>query len=408
MPKFSYQAISQSGNTVSGLIEADSLGAAKNALAAQGLIPSKVSEKEKGFKTESRGSLLDALTRVKVTDLILFSKQFRTLIRAGIPIVDLFQVLESQTENVKLKKIIGSIGLNVRSGSTLHDAFRRHPRVFPPLYCSMIRAGEMSGSLPAVLDRLIYIIEHENKIKADIKSALQYPITVVVFLSIAFVVLLTFAVPRFAQIFLKAGVELPWPTRICVSLYLFLFNYWHLVLGGIVIGIGFLIYQLKRREGKYYRDVFLLRLPVFGPLFVKAAMSRFSSIFAILHESGIQVIDSMRILCSTIGNMAISKELERAREKVEKGQGISEPLKSARYFPPMVVGMVALGEGSGRLEEMLREISKHYDDEVDYAIKRLSDTIGPVLIVGLAAVVGFFALAIFLPMWDLSKVMLKG
>ncbi len=408
MPNFSYQAISQSGNTVSGFIEAESLEAAKNALADQGYIPSKVKAIEGGSKGESQGGMMEALTRVKVTDLILFSKQFRTLTRAGVPIVDLFQVLESQTENVKLKKIIGSIGLSVRSGSTLHDAFRRHPRVFSPLYCSMIRAGEMSGSLPAVLDRLIYIIEHESKIKADIKSALQYPITVVVFLSIAFVVLLTFAVPRFAQIFLKAGVQLPWPTRICVSLYHFLFNYWYLVLGVIVIGIGFLIYQLKRREGKYYRDVFLLRLPVFGPLFVKAAMSRFSSIFAILHESGIQVIDSMRILCSTVGNMAISKELERAREKVEKGQGISEPLKSARYFPPMVVGMVALGEGSGRLEEMLREISKHYDDEVDYAIKRLSDTIGPVLIVGLAAVVGFFALAIFLPMWDLSKVMLKG
>ena len=167
MPKFSYQAITQSGNTVSGVIEAESLETAKNALADQGYIPSKVKAIEGGSKGESRGGMMEALTRVKVADLILFSKQFRTLIRAGIPIVDLFQVLESQTENVKLKKIIGSMGLSVRSGSTLRDAFRRHPRVFSPLYCSMIRAGEMSGSLPAVLDRLIYIIEHEDKIKAE-------------------------------------------------------------------------------------------------------------------------------------------------------------------------------------------------------------------------------------------------
>jgi type IV pilus assembly protein PilC len=165
-----------------------------------------------------------------------------------------------------------------------------------------------------------------------------------------------------------------------------------------------LAYYLSTEQGKYVRDSFVLKLPIFGPLFVKAAMARFASIFAILYKSGIHVLDSIKILTGTIGNAAISREFERIRGQLEEGRGIAEPLRTAKYFTPMVIDMVAIGEASGKLEDMLREVSAHYDDEVEYATSQLSEAIGPILVVGLAAVVGFFALAIFLPMWDLTKI----
>lgn len=404
MPKFSYKAINESANTVSGVIEADSLEMATDILTERGYIPSKVTEKRETSRGFTWSNINESITPIKAPDLILFTKQFRTMIQAGVPILSLLQVLENQTENLKLKKIIAAMTLDIKGGSSLYDAFRKHPATFSSFYCSMVRAGESSGELGDVMDRLIYILEHEHKIKSDIKSALQYPILVVIFLAVAFFVLLTFVIPKFAKILISAGIEIPLPTRICMLLYQILSNYWFLILGAVIAGIGVLAYYLSTEQGKYVRDSFVLKLPIFGPLFVKAAMARFASIFAILYKSGIHVLDSIKILSGTIGNAAISREFERIRGQLEEGRGIAEPLRTARYFTPMVIDMVAIGEASGKLEDMLREVSAHYDDEVEYATSQLSEAIGPILVVGLAAVVGFFALAIFLPMWDLTKI----
>jgi type IV pilus assembly protein PilC len=267
----------------------------------------------------------------------------------------------------------------------------------------MIRAGETSGSVPKVLDRLIYITEHETKVKADIKAALLYPKMVVIALTIAFVVLLTFVVPQFANLFSKAGLVLPWPTKVAMLMHFYLKQYWYIIIIVIVAAIYILRIYFKTEQGELVKDTFILKIPILGPLFKKAAMSRFASIFAILQTSGVPVIQSLGILSDTIGNAAIARAFEHVRERVEEGAGISAPLKSAQYFTPMVIDMIAIGEESGNIDEMLREITKHYDDEVEYAVKGLTDAIGPILIVGLAAVVGFFALAIFMPMWDLTK-----
>lgn len=404
MPKFSYKAINESANTVSGVIEADSLEMATDILTERGYIPSKVTEKRETSRGFTWSNINESITPIKSPDLILFTKQFRTMIHAGVPILSLLQVLENQTENLKLKKIIGAMTLDIKGGSSLYDAFRKHPATFSSFYCSMVRAGESSGELGDVMDRLIYILAHEHKIKSDIKSALQYPILVVIFLAVAFFVLLTFVIPKFAKILISAGIEIPLPTHICMLLYQILSNYWFLILGAVIAGIVVLAYYLSTEQGKYVRDSFVLKLPIFGPLFVKAAMARFASIFAILYKSGIHVLDSIKILSGTIGNAAISREFERIRGQLEEGRGIAEPLRTARYFTPMVIDMVAIGEASGKLEDMLREVSAHYDDEVEYATSQLSEAIGPILVIGLAAVVGFFALAIFLPMWDLTKI----
>jgi len=402
MPKFSYTAITETGTTINGDLDADSLDAARSILAARGHIPSEVSEM--GAASGGKmGELLSRLTSIKAPELILFTKQFRTMFRAGVQIVNLLQILESQTENPRLKNILAIMSKDIKEGKSLHDAFSKHPYAFSDLYCSMVRAGEASGALPDVLDRLSYIIEHEHKIRSDIKAALRYPIIVLCFLFVAFLILLTFVIPKFATVFMSAGITLPLPTKICIFMYEFLKNYWYILLGGLAAIVIFFSYYLKTEQGRLTRDTVMMQVPIIGPLLIKTAMSRFASIFAILQASGVAVLDSMKILTDTINNAAISREFGRLRNLLEEGRGISEPLKTARYFTPMVINMVAIGEESGNLDEMLKEVSLHYDTEVEYAMGKLSEAIGPILMVGLAAMVGFFALAIFLPMWDLTK-----
>jgi type IV pilus assembly protein PilC len=403
MPNFAYQAINENGATVSGTIEAETAETVNNILVARGFIPSRITAADALGEAGFMAKLKQMFGKVEAPELILFTKQFRTMLLAGIPIIRLLQVLEAQTQNPTLKRTVAQMSMDIKQGSTLVDSMEKHPKVFSPLYRSMINAGEISGTVPDVLERLGYILEHEFKVRSDVKSALQYPIIVLVALSIAFLVLLTFVIPKFVDIFARAKIALPLPTKIAMLTYQFLHNYWYIVLGATVLIIfGFHRY-FKTEQGSLARDSFLLKLPLFGPLFQKAAMSRFASIFSILQSSGVQIMTTMKVLIGTIGNTAIAREFTKIQDLMQQGQGIAGPLRKAKFFPPMVVDMVAIGEESGNIEEMMRVISVHYDEEVAYQVKRLSDLIGPILVVGLAAVVGFFALAIFLPMWDLTK-----
>jgi type IV pilus assembly protein PilC len=399
--------MNETGNFLSGTLEAETLQNANAILVSRGLMPSEVSEVKAGSRDTLWGQIKSITGTVKSNELILFTKQFRSMLNAGVPILRIMQVLEAQTESKVLRVAISGIIVDIRQGSTISDSFEKYPKIFSPLYCSMLRAGEISGNVPSVLDRLIYIVEHETKIKADIRAALQYPLIVVIALGIAFIVLLTMVIPQFVSLFSKAGLDLPLPTKIAMLLYSMLKNYWYLILGTLVAVIFGLFQYFKTENGKLVRDSFLLAIPILGPLFQKAAMSRFASIFAILQTSGVPVMQSLTILSDTIGNAAIARSFAHVRDKIQEGSGIAVPLKTAKYFTPMVIDMIAIGEESGNIDEMLREISKHYDDEVEYAVKALSDAIGPILIVALAAVVGFFALAIFLPMWDMTKMVTK-
>lgn len=401
MPIYQYKAINQNGNTVTGELEAESVDGAGRVLAARGYIPDRVTEKGSSGLFEDR--LQGMFTPVRDLDLILFTKQLRTMIKAGVPIVHILEVLENQTENKRLRHIIGKMAANIQAGAGLHETFRKHPGVFSFLYCSMIEAGEKSGSLVEVLDRLIYIIEHENKVKSDIRAALRYPMFVMLFLGVAFIVLLTVVIPKFITIFSKAGITLPLPTRICLILYQLIDQYWPFIIIGVAGTIVVLTAYAKTVGGRLLRDALMLKLPIVGKVFQKAAMSRFGSIFSILQSSGVSILESMDILRGTIGNVAIESQLTRIKNLMAEGQGLSGPLKSSKHFPPMVIHMVAVGEESGNLDELLKEMSDHYDSEVEFAMKKLSDSIGPILTILLAVMVGFFALAIFLPMWDLTK-----
>ncbi|QJT08378.1 type II secretion system F family protein [Oceanidesulfovibrio marinus] len=401
MPNYSYQAVTETGTEVSGTLEADSTDDARQILAARGLIPSRVVRNEPGSNLIK--TLNDKLSTVSVPDLILFTKQFRTMFNAGLSIIALLDVLEQQCENPKLKSAVVEIGQDIKQGSSLFNAFSKHENIFSPLYCSMLRAGEISGTLPDVLDRLIYIIEHEYKVKKQIKSALLYPQIVIVLLIGAFIFLLTFVIPQFVKTFKKAGIELPLPTKVCIFLYEFLDAYW-VYLIGVVIGLIALIWlYLRTDSGKLIKDRFILRMPIVGPVFQKGAMARFASIFSLLQASGVSVLESVGIVSNTIGNAAISLEFDNLRDKLQEGRGISGPLRNSRTFTPMIINMIAIGEETGELDLMMREVAKHYDYEVEYQVGRMSELIGPILIVCLAGVVGFFAAAILFPIFDLTK-----
>jgi type IV pilus assembly protein PilC len=403
MPKFSYKALTEKGNTITGEIEADSINNAKESVAKKGYIPVEVKKGSLEKKESFSDKINLFLTPVKSRDLILFTKQLKTMLFAGVPIVQIFETLENQTENPKLKKAVITMGSDLKEGTSLYKAFKKHDHIFSELYCSMLKAGESSGSLVDILQRLIYIIEHEEKVKSDVKSAMTYPVIVLCFLGVAFFVLLMFVIPKFVTIFERAGIDIPLPTKICLILYNFISSYWAFILVFGTVFIFLMIKFLKTPNGLLIKDSFLLKIPVIGELVKKASMSRFASIFSILQVSGVPVLEAIDILSDTIGNAAITRQFNKIGEELKKGRGISKPLKNAKYFPPMVINMISIGEESGELDKMLAEISSHYDSEVEYTTKQLSDALGPFLTLALAGVVGFFALAIFLPMWDLTK-----
>ena len=398
---YTYRAINDEGVSLTGEIEAESPEQARQLLLARGLMPTSLAKQDMAISGRSFRKFFQKPVTYK--QVILFSKQFRTLFNAGVSITQLLGILQAQTENARLREATADIAQKVSTGSTLYNAFRAHPDIFSPLYCAMIRAGEFSGSMGDVLDRLTYLLEHENKIRSDVKSALRYPKIVLFTLLGAFIFLLNWVVPSFAILFRNAKIDLPWPTRMALLMNTAMSEYWYLLLAvaaGIFFGIR---WWIQTPQGRFLWARALLALPLIGKVVQMSIMARFAAIFSILQRSGVSILDSLDILAETINNAALEREFAAIKEKLRSGQGIAEPLSSARYFTPLTINMVAVGEGAGNLETMLEDLASHYDEEVEYAVGQLTEAIGPILIVVLAAVVGFFALAIFMPMWDMTK-----
>jgi type II secretory pathway component PulF len=408
MTSYHYIAVNEKGKTSSGVMEAQSLDQANEMLNALGLCPVSMRDETSPAQRRVWGRILRNFRSVHPEELILFTKQLSTMLRAGIPVLRVVDILENQTENPRLKHICHEIAADIRAGSNLYRALRKHSDVFSPLYCSMVLAGETSGALPQILQRLIYVITHEYKVKSDVRAVLQYPLIVLVCLVAAFVMLITFVIPRFAVIYNRAAIELPMPTRVCMILSRWFNEDWPVLLMGAAALAFISLLTVHTRAGRLAWDRMKLHIPLIGPLLVKAALSRFASIFSILQSSGVGILDSIKILSGTIGNTAIGRELEGVQVDLEQGHGVARPLMAAKYFTPMFINMVAIGEEAGNLDEMLREVSLHYDSEVEYATRRLTTAMGPILIVALAAMVGFFALAVYMPMWDLAKIATRG
>jgi len=407
MPTFVYKARDERGLLVQGNIEAASQRDAMTQLDAMGYIP--VSAKETGSRSAtSVDDFLLRFQRIKHDDLIFFTRQFQTVVRAGIPVVGGLRALESQTTNQRLRKAIGNVAQAIDKGSSLSDAFAKQKGVFSDIYVSMVQAGETSGNLEEVLERLSALLEFQMRTKETIKSAMRYPVFVVSTLVIAFVVLINMVVPKFAPMFKNSKIALPLPTQILLLIN-DIFQKYTLITVTVLatLIVAFIIYN-RTATGKYTIDVLKLRIPLVGNIILKTCMSRFAFTLENLVSSGIPIIRTLGIVSKTVGNEYVSRKVVDISVNIEKGKGISRPLKDAGIFPPLVMHLISTGEETGSLEEMLKEISRHYDREVTYTVNRLAAYIEPLLTVGLAGMVLFLALAIFMPWWEMARAMRGG
>jgi len=406
MGKFTYKARDEKGSLVTGIIEGDNRRAAYAQIDALGLFPVTVSEaREEIFSIEN---FLTALKPVRYDDIIFFTRQLQTVIRAGIPILSGLRALEEQTSNVKLRGAIREMVQDIDKGASLSDAMMKQKKLFPDLYTSMVKAGEIGGSLEEVLERLATLLEFQLKTKEMLKSAIRYPIFVVTTLLIAFLVLINFVVPRFAVLFRGAKMDLPLPTRMLL-LTNDIFQNYAIYLGisiFILIG-GFLLYK-RTDAGTLEIDRLKLRAPLIGPIILKICMSRFANMFENLIKVGIPVVRTLEVVSRTVGNEYIAQKIIEISGKIEKGLGISRPLREAEIFPPLIIHLISTGEQTGSLEDMLKEVSTHYDREITYSINRLSTWIEPLLTAGLSLMVLFLALAIFLPWWNMMGALRGG
>ncbi|MFQ5770582.1 MAG: type II secretion system F family protein [bacterium] len=399
MPFFEYKAITKSGSQVIDVMEASDTEAVADRLQNLGYLPINIRSKNQTRHIQ----VLSKSKKLKSAEIIVFTKQLVTLLKAGVPLLSSLKALIEQSENETLKNIIQTIYVDIESGMSFSDALNKHPKIFSEIYVNSIKAGEMGGTLDEVLERLSQLMEHEQDTKARIKAAMRYPMIVIVSLVMAFITLMLLVVPNFIDLFEKLGVDLPLPTRILIGVYSAITNYWYIIIAVIVvIMIAFLKY-IKTEKGAFNWDYFKINTPVFGTLNLKTAMSRFTRMFETLNSSGLPILQTLEISAKTVGNVVVGKEIEKAAYGVLQGEGIAGPLSQGKIFPPMVVRMIAIGEQSGSLDDMLINISKHYDTEVDYAVKKLTAMIEPILTVSVGVIVLFLALAIFLPMWDLNK-----
>jgi type II secretory pathway component PulF len=407
MATFTYRARDERGLLVAGNMEAVNQRDVFVQLDNMGLLPVSAVESRVGGKF-AIDEFLMRFQRIKDDDLIFFTRQLQTVIRSGIPMVSGLRALEEQTNNERLRAAIKVIGQDIDKGQSFSDALSKHKGIFSELYTSMIRAGELSGSLEDVLDRLSGVLEFQMKTREMLKSALRYPMFVVATLGIAFVVLINVVVPKFVPIFKSAKVALPLPTQILLIINDIFQKYTMIAIGVVLVAIMAFIFYKRTASGAYTIDRMKLKLPLIGQIILKICMSRFAFTLENLVRTGIPIIRTLDIVSRAVGNEYIAKKVQEIAVSIEKGRGITKPLRDAKIFPPLVIHLVATGEETGSLEEMLREVSMHYDREVSYSVARLSAWIEPVLTAGLAGMVLFLALAIFMPWWDMMKAMRGG
>ncbi|MDO8445069.1 MAG: type II secretion system F family protein [Deltaproteobacteria bacterium] len=405
MPQFSYRARDYDGELITGRLEATDRGALERDLGTQGLIPISVSEIRWAFDIERFKSSFE---RVSPDDLVIFTRQLGTMYRAGIPFVRTISAVAEQAESKALKKILTSVKADVEGGSTFANALSRHPKVFNELYVSMVEAGEAGGMLDKILERLSTLLEKDLEIKAKIKSATLYPKIVVGAIIGAAAILVTFVIPKFAALYGNFKVALPLPTRILVSISIFFSKYWYLIAIIAIAAVLSFRFFIKTGRGRAWWDWVRLKFPVFGPLSLKGSMSRFSMILGTLLKSGLPILMALEISGRTVGNVIISAEVERIRNEIRGGRPLAAPMEESGLFPPMMTQMVSVGEETGQLDEMLLKVADHLNSEVDYTIRNLSTLIEPMLLSVIFGMVLFLALALFLPMWDMVKLVQDG
>lgn len=399
MPNFKYKARDKFAKLVTGTTDAVSKEEAVKKLQEMNYVIIGINEIRE-FATKD---LLSKFKRVKLEELNTFTRQLYSLQKAGLPLLSGLESIGEQTENRYFRVVIDEIARDIRGGSSFSAAIKKHPGVFDDIYVNMIKAAESGGLLAGILGRLTELIEQEIDNRSRIVAATRYPLLAFLVLCIGFLIIVTFVIPRFAIIYSQFHTALPLPTRILITISITLRKFWFFALF-VVVGIIFAFIRFIHSEiGRPIWDNFKLKLPVFGPLVTMLVMSRFARVTAVLMKSGVPILEILDLVANTCDNIIIRRAIENIRVSVNQGKGMSGPMKVCGLFPPIVVNMVATGEQTGKIDELLLSVADYYDRETGYMIKNLTTYIEPILIFVLAVMVLIMALAIFLPMWNLIK-----
>ena len=392
---FRYKVRDREGQVVSGTLEGTDVNTVVERLDSLGYIPITIQEEKGGGA--SQFDIGRYFERVKPVDLINFTRQFVTLHKAGLPMLSAIGALQAQTRSKALARALDAIRKDLMGGAALSAAMAKFPRIFNDLYVNSIWAGETGGVLDEILDRLVMLLEHERKLKSDVGSAMRYPVILMVGFVIAAIVLATFVLPKFTQLIASVGGKMPLPTQILIAITDFMGVYWY-VLFLLMAGVALLFYLFIRTGlGRMWWDRLKIRLPIFGPIFYKLALSRFARMFETLDRTGLPILRSLGLVSKTVGNAYVASSIERIAESVRRGRGLAAPMREVGVFPPMVVQMVATGEESGALDDMLKQVSDYYDSEVEYAVKNLTTMIEPIMILVMGVGAIFLIIAIIMP-----------
>lgn len=400
MAKFSWEGKTRTGKTQKGVMEAPDEAAVMNHLRAQGILPSKVKAAGGGLNMELSFSFMQP--KITTKDIVIFTRQFSTMIDAGLPLVQCLDILSRQQENKTFRKVLLEVKESVESGSTFADALKKHPKVFDELFVNLVAAGEVGGILDTILNRLAAYIEKAMKLKKQVKSAMTYPTTIVGIAIVVISVILVFVIPQFQSMFEDFGGTLPLPTLIVVAISDFIQAYIvHMIIGFVVfIQVYKRVYATKR--GREILDDLYLKLPVFGPLIRKVSVAKFTRTLGTMISSGVPILDGLDIVAKTAGNKTVEKAIYKVRQSISEGKTIAEPLEKSGVFPSMVCQMIAVGEQSGAIDTMLNKIADFYDDEVDDAVGNLTAMMEPLLMLFLGVTVGGLVVAMYLPIFSLA------
>ena len=401
MPHFRYTGRDESGARVAGAVEAGSLDGAAGVLAERGVTPIEITEQPEGSNTDLRQRL--GMDRPQRDDLILFARQVFALTRSGVPIIRGLTQLAESTRNPVLKQTIRDIIDDLEAGRDFSGALARHPRIFSPLFVAMVRVGEASGRLEEAFGRMYEFLEREKETVQKIKTATRYPTFVIIAIAVAIWILMTWIIPVFANVFSRFDAELPLATRGLIAVSGFFADWWPVMLA-VVVGGWFGFRQwVKTDSGLYRWDRFKLKFPIIGDILLRATLARFSRAFSMAYRSGVPILDTMNVVAGAVDNRYLSQHVLDMRAGIERGEALSRVAARSGVFTPLVLQMLAVGEETGRIDEMVDEVADFYEREVDYDVRNLSATIEPILIVGIGALVFLLALGVFLPMWDLGS-----
>ena len=409
MAAFSYRGRNTAGELVEGVLEGASAGEVAGALSGSGVTPLEVKAAPASAlkKNKDGGGIKLFGDKIQHVDILLFTRQLYTLLKAGVPIMRALGGLQESTMNTAMKAMLAQVRESLDSGRELSMSLARHPKVFTSFYLSMVRVGEMTGRLEEVFLRLFDHMEFERFMHEQVKSALRYPSFVIMAMAAAIVVVNIFVIPAFAKVFAGFGADLPLMTRVLIGFSDFMVAWWHLMLVGIGAAAFAFRAWIATTRGRYLWDKTKLRIPIAGKIVRKATLARFARSFALASRSGVPVMQALSTVAITVDNAWIAEKIERMRDSVERGESILRAAIATGAFTPVVLQMIAVGEESGSLDDMMEEIAGMYQGEVEYELKTLSQQIEPILIVALGVMVMILALGIFLPLWDLGKVAMK-